>query len=344
MKEEIETIKLELEKYEDKIKEKTFLVSGGAGFIGSWFCESMISFGARVICVDNLSSGSMKNIEHLLNSKNFKLFKKDVCKFLTNKKIDYAVHMASIASPPLYQRHPIETLDVGYIGTKNMLNIAVKNKAHFLFTSTSEVYGNPPDDKIPTKEDYYGYVNSFGERSMYDESKRVGESLVFAYAKTNPSLKFRVARIFNTYGPRLDQGQTQYGRALVKFVHQAISNQPITVYGDGKQTRSFCYITDQIIGLSKLLFEDDLPYSVFNIGNDKETRIIDLARLVKKITRSSSEILTNASPNYNIQDDPRRRCPDISRARKYLGFTPKVELEEGLKRVVDCMKPNKTLN
>ncbi|MBU5687853.1 MAG: NAD-dependent epimerase/dehydratase family protein [Candidatus Aenigmarchaeota archaeon] len=338
MIQEIDEITKEIEKYADKIEDKTFLITGGAGFIGSWFCDTILSLNGKVICVDNFISGSKKNIEHLQRNKRFKLIKKDFCTLKFNKKVDYVIHMASIASPPLYQLHPLQTLDIGYIGTKNALSIAVKNKANFLFTSTSEVYGNPPDDQVPTKEDYYGYVNSFGERSMYDESKRVSEAMIYSFIKKYPSIKFRIARIFNTYGPRLDQDASQYGRVLIKFVQQALFNQPITVYGDGKQTRSFCYITDQIIGLSKLLLEDDLPFNIFNIGNDKETSILELARLVKELTKSKSEIILNAKPNYDIKDDPRRRCPDISRARKYLGFNPKINLNEGLKRVIEWYK------
>ncbi|MBU5690146.1 MAG: NAD-dependent epimerase/dehydratase family protein [Candidatus Aenigmatarchaeota archaeon] len=337
---EINEISKEIEKYREKIENKTFLVTGGAGFIGSWFCDAMLSFNAKVICVDNFVSGSKKNIEHLQKNKRFKLIKKDFCTLKFNNKVDYVVHMASIASPPLYQLHPLETLDIGYIGTKNALSIAVKNKASFLFTSTSEVYGNPPDDQVPTKEDYYGYVNSFGERSMYDESKRVSEAIIYSFIKKHPAVNFRVARIFNTYGPRLDQETSQYGRVLIRFVQQSLSNQPITVYGDGKQTRSFCYITDQIIGLSKLLLEDDLPFNVFNIGNYKETSIFELAKLVKELTKSKSEIILNAKPNYNIKDDPRRRCPDISRARKYLDFDTKIDLKDGLKRVIEWYKKN----
>lgn len=335
----VRTITTGLKQFKDRIENKTFLITGGAGFLGSWFCDVLNEFNAKIICVDNLSSGSEKNISHLTGNKNFEFVKEDVCNFHTDKKIDYIVHMASIASPPLYQKNPIATLDANIIGIRNLLELAKKNKVvAFLFASTSEVYGNPTDENIPTQESYYGYVNSYGERCMYDEGKRCAEAYCFSYWKKY-NLPIRIARIFNTYGPRLDvEGTSQYGRALIKFVSQALENKPITIYGDGKQTRSFCYITDQIEAMFRLLLLPNLDGEVINTGNGNEITILDLAKKIIALTNSKSKLTFNSPPNYNIKDDPRRRCPDTNKLKKSLKFSPNVTLDEGLKKTIEWFK------
>lgn len=339
IKQDIVTIVKNLESFRDKINGKTFLITGGSGFLGSWFCDVVIEMGAKVICVDNLISGDSKNINHLLSNQNFKFINSNILDFDTDEKIDYIVHMASIASPPLYMEYPIETLDANVLGTKKMLELAKRNNVKgFLFMSTSEVYGNPPDEFIPTPENFHGIVNSFGPRSVYDEGKRVAEAYCFAFFQKF-KLPIRITRTFNTYGPRLDtKSKNQYGRALIKFVSQSMSNEPISVYGDGKQTRSFCYITDQIEGLFRLLLMSGLDGHVINIGNDKEIQISELANLIISITGSKSKIEIGARSNYNITDDPRRRCPDISKARRLLNYNPKISLEEGLKKTTEWVK------
>ncbi len=337
-KTDLENIKQSLEEFSGEIKGKKFLVSGGAGFIGSWFCESLVSMGGQVTCVDNLSSGSLENIKQIDGNKLFKFVKSDIEKFDTAEKFDYIIHMASIASPPLYQKLPIQTLDSGVIGTKKMLQLSVKHKVKgFLFTSTSEVYGNPPDNMVPTPETYYGYVNSYGPRSMYDESKRCAEAYCYSYWKQF-GVPVRVARIFNTYGPRLDvKNPTGYGRALIKFVCLALENKPINMYGDGKQTRSFCYITDQVIGLIKLLLIPGINGEVVNIGGEEEISINELITNIIKISKSSSDTIAS-EPAYDITDDPRRRKAEITKAKKLLGWRAKIKLDEGLGKTIDWMK------
>jgi len=324
-------IKEDLSEFESKICEKSFLVTGCAGFLGSWLCDVLNAFDARIICVDNLSSGSENNIHHLKKG-NFQLIKEDVSKFTINEKIDYIVHMACIAAPPLYQEHPIETLDASVLGTRNMLEVARKNNVEgFLFTSTSEIYG---DAKIiPTPETYWGNVNPVGPRSVYDEGKRVAETYCISYFKKY-QLPVRIARIFNTYGPKLDvKSTTQYGRVIVKFISQALNNQPVTVYGDGTQTRSFCYVTDLIEGLLKLLLKPSINGEIINLGNDEEISIFNLAKLIIELTRSSSEIVFRPLP----KDDPKRRRPDINKAKKILGWKPKVNLRQGLIKTISWL-------
>ncbi|MFH0889596.1 MAG: GDP-mannose 4,6-dehydratase [Candidatus Aenigmatarchaeota archaeon] len=333
---DIDEIKTSLKPFWKNIEGQRFLITGGAGFLGSWMCDALLSMGGHVTCVDNMASGFPKNIEHLKDNKNFRLLRADITTFETNEKFDYVIHMASVASPPLYQKIPIETLDAGVIGTKRMLELAVSSKG-FLFTSTSEVYGNPPDNMVPTPETYYGYVNSYGPRSMYDESKRCAEAYCYSYWKQK-NVPVRIARIFNTYGPRLDaKSPGGYGRALVKFVYQALRNEPISMYGDGSQTRSFCYVTDQIAGLVKLLLTPDIDGDVVNIGNESEITIAELIGKVLKTTNSSSKIV-HSEPAYDLKDDPRRRRPDTKKAKKLLGWTPTISLDEGLKRTAEWMR------
>jgi UDP-glucuronate decarboxylase len=334
VEQDILEIRKQLRELKEKIEGKTFVVSGGAGFLGSWFCEVALSFEAHVICVDNLIASTNENIAKLRRSPNFTFINSAIESANIPDGADYVVHMASIASPPLYQRSPIETLNSGVLGTIKLLEYSRINKVcTYLLTSTSEVYGDPPDDQVPTDETYPGIVYSYGPRSMYDESKRVAEAYCYAYKDL---VQFRIARIFNTYGPKIDtKSPSQYGRALIKFVNQAINNDPITVYDEGQATRSFCYVTDQIVGLYKLLLTDHLDGEVVNIGNDEEISILDLAREIKQVSQSSSDIVLNTEPTYNLEYDPKRRCPNLEKARSLLGFIPNIPLDEGLRRTIE---------
>lgn len=330
VEEDLESLKKHVGAVGAGLKDKTVLVTGGAGFLGSWICDAINAFDGRIICVDNLSSGSEKNIAHLMGRRNFQLVKADVQTFSVDEKIDYIFHMACIASPPLYQKYPIETLDTSVLGTRNVLEIAKRADVEgVVFTSTSEVYGDTT--VIPTSEDYWGNVNPVGPRSIYDEGKRVAETYCRSYFQKF-NMPIRIARIFNTYGPRLDvKSSSQYGRAVVKFIVQALKNEPLTVYGNGSQTRSFCYVVDLAEGLIRLLLVPRLDGEVINIGYDRETSILDLAKLIICLTKSRSEIVFEPLP----VDDPRRRRPDISKARKLLGLNPTTLLEEGLTKTID---------
>jgi len=313
-------------------EDKVVLVTGGAGFLGSWMCEVLVEQGAKVICVDNLSSGIESNISHLLDRENFRFIKHDVSKplKLDEERIDLIMHLASRASPLEFDKYPIEIIRANTLGTMNMLELARKYNARFLFTSTSEVYGDAK--VIPTPETYSGNVNPVGVRSCYDESKRCGEALCMAYLRQY-DVDVRIARIFNTYGPRM-RADGVYGRVIPRFIKQALNNEPITVFGDGKQTRSFCYVTDQIEGLLRLAWFDECKGEVVNIGNPNEIKILELAEIIKKITNSNSE--TKFYPP--MPDDPRRRCPDITKAKTLLNWMPEVELEDGLKRTVEWFR------
>jgi nucleoside-diphosphate-sugar epimerase len=322
-----------LSELRSRVEERKFLVTGGAGFLGSWVCDLLVMLGGRVVCVDNLISGSSSNIAHLLD-KGLSFFKADVCDFSTREGFDFILHLASPASPPIYQENPIPTLDANVVGTKRMLELArAKDAKGFLLASTSEVYGNPPDNAIPTPESYWGNVSCYGPRSMYDEGKRAAEAYCYSYFKRY-GLPIRIARIFNTYGPRMDVKGTKYGRVIARFICQALRNDPITVYGDGTQTRSFCYVTDLIEGLVKLLLLDGLDGEVLNLGSDQEVRIIDLANQIRDLTGSSSSITFLPLP----PDDPRRRCPDLSKAGKLLGYRPRVSLVDGLRRTIEWVR------
>ena len=303
------------------------LVAGGAGFIGSWLCDKLLENSYSVSCIDNLCTGNEKNISHLKENKNFEFIKSDVSNPLSNRggKIDYIFHLASPASPVDYQKLAVETLLVNSIGTLNMLKLARKNNARFLFASTSEVYGNPLEH--PQKEDYWGNVNPNGERSMYDEGKRFGEALCMAYFRKH-GMDIRIARIFNTYGPRMKRDD---GRVVSNFINQALENKPLTVYGDGKQTRGLCYVSDMVNGLVKFMFADNLEGEVINLGNPCEKTIVEIAEGIKKLTNSKSEIIYKALP----ADDPEKRCPDICKAKNLLGWQPSVSLEDGLKNAIE---------
>jgi UDP-glucuronate decarboxylase len=321
----------DLEKIKNAVKgdvfaEKKVLVTGGAGFIGSWLCDMLAGFGAQVTAVDDMSTGRNKNVDHLTKNPLFKLVKSDVCAYKSNEKFDFIFHMAAHASPDEYQVHPIETLQTSALGSFSMAELARKNDATLLFASTSEVYGDA--EVIPTPESYWGKVNPIGPRSCYDEGKRFAEALLMAYGKQY-GLDARVPRIFNSYGPRLREDGL-YGRAMSRFILQALSNQPITVYGDGKQTRSFCYITDTVTGLMLLMKNPQAKGEVVNVGNTKEVTILELAKKIKETAKCKSTIEFHPLP----KDDPKRRCPDTSKLEKLVGWKPNVSFEEGLKRTV----------
>ncbi len=331
MNKEIKEILKNLGEISENIEGTNVLVTGGAGFLGSWICDVLVEQGAKVICLDNLVSGLRANISHLMNKDNFKFIQHDVTQPIHfNEQIDVVMHLASRASPFEFERYPIQILKANTLGIWVALGIAKKHDARFLYTSTSEIYGCA--DEIPTTEEYWGNVNPIGPRSCYDEAKRCGESYVIAY-KMQHGLDTRIARIFNTYGPRM-RAEGVYGRVIPRFIEQALNNDPITIFGDGSQTRSFCYVTDQVEGLVKLAFLDEARGEVVNIGSDKEITILELAKLVRDLTNSSSGMEFLPLP----EDDPPRRKPDISKARRILDWEPKVGLEEGLRRMIGWYK------
>lgn len=305
------------------------LVTGGAGFLGSHLCEALLAHKHEVICIDNLVTGSLENIQHLFGRDGFLFEKQDVSNFIhVPGKLDAVLHFASPASPRDYAQYPIPTLKVGSLGTHKTLGLAKEKKAIFMLASTSEVYGDPLVN--PQKESYWGNVNPIGPRGVYDEAKRFAEAMTMAYHRYH-KVSVRIARIFNTYGPRM---RVNDGRAVPNFITQALMRKPITVYGDGSQTRSLCYVEDMIRGLYQLLLSE-VNYPV-NIGNPEEVRLIDLAKLVKKLTHSKSKIVFHPLP----VDDPKVRCPDISLAKAKLRWFPKVSLEEGLKKTIPYFRQN----
>lgn len=303
------------------------LVTGGAGFLGSWFCDTLHSIGASVFCLDNLATGEKNNVDHLLKEKNFSFVRADVKNYKPRERgFEAIAHMASRPSPDDYQRHPIETLTTSSEGTRNVLELARKTDARILFTSTSEVYGDA--QLIPTPETYWGNVNPTGFRSCYYEGKRYAEALVTAYNRQY-GIDTRIVRIFNSYGPRL-RAEGFYGRAVSRFILQATNNEDITVYGDGKQTRSFCYAADTTEGIALALALKKAKEETFNIGNPDETSILSLAKMIRKITGSRSRITFHPLP----RDDPRRRSPQTKKAEETLGWTAKTPLREGLAKSV----------
>ena len=302
---------------------KTVLITGGAGFLGSHLAEFLLKKGYRVICMDNLITGSLDNISHLEGEENFLFIKHDVTKEIRiEEDIHYILHFASPASPLDYLELPIQTLKVGSLGTHNTLGLAKKKRAVFLLASTSEVYGDPLVH--PQPESYWGNVNPIGPRGVYDEAKRFAEALTMAYHRVH-KIDTKIARIFNTYGPKM---RTHDGRAIPNFITQALKGEEITVFGDGSQTRSFCYISDMVEGIYRLMLSDyNLPV---NLGNPNEMSILDLAKVIIKLTKTKSKIRFLPLP----QDDPKVRQPDISTARKELGWESKVPLEKGLKETI----------
>ncbi len=309
-----------------------YVITGGAGFLGSHLCEKILSVGDKVICLDNLITGDMRNIEHLFGHERFSFVHHDVTEYIhVAGKVDAILHFASPASPVDYLNFPIQTLKVGSLGTHKALGLAKDKKALLLLASTSEVYGDP---KIhPQREDYWGNVNPVGPRGVYDEAKRFAEAMTMAYQRFH-HVETRIVRIFNTYGPRM---RLKDGRALPTFMSQAMEGEDITVYGDGSQTRSFCYVDDLIDGIYRLIHSQERH--PVNIGNPSEITILEFARRVLEITGSSSKIVHRPLP----EDDPKVRQPDISRAKEILGWEPRVDLTEGLTRTLEYfMKRLKT--
>lgn len=301
------------------------LVTGGTGFIGSHLCERLLEQGDQVICLDNNFSGSKKNIEHLLSNTNFEFIRHDITTPIY-LEVEQIYHLACPASPRAYQYNGIKTLKTNVLGTLNVLGIAKRTKARILLTSTSEVYGNPLVS--PQSEDYFGNVNPNGIRSCYDEGKRAAESLMFEYYR-NHQTEIRIARIFNTYGPKMDKND---GRVVSNFINQCLQGDPITIYGNGDQTRSFCYIDDQVSCLIKLMNSEH--QGPINIGNPMELTIKYLATKIKEMTGSTSEIDFKPLPS----DDPLQRKPDISKAKCLLDWSPIVQLEEGLRKTIDYFR------
>lgn len=302
------------------------LISGAAGFLGSHLTDAVLTEGHEVLGVDNLCTGSLQNLAHLKHESRFEFLNQDICEPFDPKRVDYIFNFASPASPADYIRLGIETLMVGSAGTRNMLEIAAKYGAKFLHASTSECYGDP--DQHPQTEAYWGHVNPIGPRSVYDEAKRFSEALVTAYWRYR-KVDVRLVRIFNTYGPRL---QANDGRVISNFMTQALRGDDLTIYGDGGQTRSFCYVSDEVDGILKLSRSEE--HAPVNIGNPSEWTILDCANAVKQVTGSSSKIVFHPLP----QDDPTQRQPDITKARTLLGWEPKIELETGLKLSLDYFK------
>ncbi len=308
------------------MKELRILVTGGAGFLGSHLCDRLVETGAEVICLDNFFTGSKANIRHLLDRKNFEVVRHDLVEpiFL---EVDQIYNLASPASPVHYQYNPVKTVKTNVMGTINMLGLAKRVKARILQASTSEVYGDP--QQHPQEETYWGHVNPIGPRSCYDEGKRVAETLMMDYHRQN-QVDIKIARIFNTYGPRMAVSD---GRVVSNFIVQAIENKPITIYGDGSQTRSFCYVSDMVEGLVRMMNCDGFTGPV-NLGNPRELSIRELAELVLEITHPKSEIVHKPLP----QDDPLQRCPDITLAKERLKWEPAVTLREGLEETIEYFR------
>jgi dTDP-glucose 4,6-dehydratase len=301
------------------MRQRRALVTGGAGFLGSHLCDALLADGYTVLAVDNLLTGRTANLDHLRNEPRFEFRQLDICDPLDCGDVDFIFHFASPASPVDYSIHGIATLRVGSAGTFNALELARKYSAKYLISSTSECYGDPLEH--PQKETYWGNVNPIGPRSVYDESKRFSEAVTVAYRRYH-KVETQIVRIFNTYGPRM---QLNDGRVVPNFMKQALRGEDLTVYGDGKQTRSFCYVSDEIDGFIRMAKSSEA--GPVNIGNPHEFTILECAQRVLAVTGSKSRIAFEPLP----QDDPKQRCPDISKARRLLGWEPKVQLEEGLK-------------
>ena len=323
----------EIEKWEvredtdDEAKTMRAIITGGAGFLGSHLCDYLLGRSWEVLSIDNLVTGTEANVRHLKDNPRFGMLKHDVTKYIeVAGAVDYVLHFASPASPVDYLKLPIQTLKVGSLGTHNTLGLALAKKAKYFLASTSECYGDPAVS--PQPETYWGNVNTVGPRGVYDEAKRFSEALVMAYHRAK-GLDTHIIRIFNTYGPRM---RLNDGRALPNFVHQALTGKPITVYGTGKQTRSFCYVSDLIEGIYRLMMSDE--HEPTNIGNPHEITILEFAERIRTLMGVTTPIIFEPLP----QDDPKQRCPDISKARRILGWEPKVNLEEGLRVTLESFK------
>jgi dTDP-glucose 4,6-dehydratase len=302
----------------------TCLVTGGAGFLGSHLCDELLARGNRVICVDNFETGSLANIEHIRDPERFLYLQTDIIEpYFVAEPVDFVYHLASPASPIDYLRLPLHTLKVGSYGTHHTLGLAKAKRARFLIASTSEVYGDP--QVHPQAESYWGHVNPIGPRGVYDEAKRYAEALTMAYHRQQ-GVDTAIVRIFNTYGSRM---RPHDGRAIPTFLRQALADRPLTIFGDGSQTRSFCYVSDLIRGMIALA--ESGYHDPVNIGNPDEYTLLELAETIRELTRSTSEVVFEALP----EDDPKQRKPDISRASELLGWTPEVSLRDGLQRTID---------
>jgi len=305
---------------------KVVVVTGGAGFIGSYLCDRLIKDRFKVICLDNFITGNFENIRHLFGNGSFRFIEHNVTKYIDlGENVDYVLHFASPASPEDYLKFPIQTLKVGSLGTHNALGLALKKRAKFILASTSEVYGDPQS------EDYWGNVNPVGIRGCYDESKRFAEALTMAYHRVH-KIDTRIIRIFNTYGPRM---RMKDGRVVPNFIYQALYSKPLTIYGKGTQTRSFCYIDDLVEGILRVMHSN--INDPINLGNPQEFAILQLAKLIIKLTGTKSKIIFKPLP----QDDPRQRQPDIAMAKKILKWEPRVGLEEGLKKTIEWFRAQK---
>lgn len=303
------------------------VITGGAGFIGSYLCERLIENRFKVICLDNFITGNLKNIKHLLKNKNFRFFKHNVTEYIDIKgQVDYVLHLASPASPVDYLKFPIQTLKVGALGTHNALGLAKSKKAGFMLASTSEIYGDPLVH--PQPETYWGNVNSVGVRGCYDEAKRFAEAITMAYHRVH-KIDTRIARVFNTYGPRM---RINDGRVIPNFIYQALNNQPLTVYGKGAQTRSFCHISDLIEGILKLM--NSKINEPVNLGNPCEFTVLELAKLIIKLTGAKGKIVFRPLP----ENDPKQRRPDITKAKRMLNWYPRIGLEEGLIKTIEWFR------
>jgi dTDP-glucose 4,6-dehydratase len=303
------------------------VITGGAGFLGSHLCDYLIERGWDVLSIDNLVTGTEGNVGHLIKHPRFRMMRHDVsCHIDVPGAVDYVLNFASPASPADYLKLPIQTLKVGALGTHNSLGLALAKKAKYLLASTSECYGDP--QVSPQPETYWGHVNPIGPRGVYDEAKRFAEAMVMAYHRFH-GVDTRIVRIFNTYGPRM---RLNDGRALPNFVYQALTGRPITVYGDGRQTRSFCYVSDLIEGIYRLMNSDE--HEPVNIGNPQEITILEFAERIRQLLGSEVPIIFKPLP----QDDPKQRCPDISKAKRLLGWQPKVDLEEGLRLTLEFFR------
>jgi dTDP-glucose 4,6-dehydratase len=303
------------------------VITGGAGFLGSHLCDLFVERGWDVLCLDNLVTGLEANISHLLPHPRFRMVRQDVSHYIeVAGPVEAVLHFASPASPPDYLKYPIQTMKAGALGTHNTLGLAMAKKAKFLLASTSECYGDP--EVSPQPESYWGHVNPVGPRGVYDEAKRFSEALTMAYHRYH-GVDTHIVRIFNTYGPRM---RLNDGRALPNFLYQALVGEPLTVYGDGSQTRSFCYVSDLIEGIYRLLESDErLPT---NIGNPNEMTILEFAERILKLVGASTPIVFRELP----QDDPKQRCPDISKAKRILKWEPQVQLDEGLQRTYEYFR------
>ena len=309
------------------------LVTGGAGFLGSYICDVLIEMGATVVCVDNLSSGRLENIQDLIDQKEdqFTFIREDIvdASILEIKdQFDIILHLASRAAPMEFEKYPIAILSTNTIGTMNALMLAKRSEGKILFTSTSETYGDPDPQFVPTPETYPGNVVSTGIRSCYEEGKRSGEAFMAAYRRQY-GINTRIVRIFNTYGPRI-RADGVYGRVVPRFVDQALHDDPITIFGDGSQTRSFSYVTDTVEGILRAAILESASGDVFNIGNDKEITVLQLAKMVRELTNSESEFVFSKLP----EGDPRRRCPDVTKAKTIINWSPKVDLDKGLSNFI----------